>query len=176
MAGLVGGGTPHPGWVWAARGGALSPGGPDEETDVHRGVRAGVDGWTEGRVQLGSRHPAHRTLLPVWPLASRAPAGWRTGRPLRGGGLNEPVCTPSCPAGRRLAQNPGDGCRAALGGPGCAPPPPAPAPTRSLGAAGLQAGVAEGGSGLPLDAVGGRARGWGRAPGEAPRGGRTRDG
>ena len=134
MAGLVGGSTPHPGWAQAACGGAVSPSGPDEENDVHCGVRAGVDGWTEGCVQLGSRHPAHRTVLPVWPLASRAPAGWRTGRSLRGGGLNEPVCTPSCPAGRRLAQGLGDGCRAALGGPGCAPPR-----QRQLGASELQA-------------------------------------
>ena len=174
VAGLVGGSTPHPGWAQAACGGAVSPSGPDEENDVHCGVRAGVDGWTEGCVQLGSRHPAHRTVLPVWPLASRAPAGWRTGRSLRGGGLNEPVCTPSCPAGRRLAQGLGDGCRAALGGPGCAPPPPAPA--RGLRTAGLQVGMAEGGSGLPLDTAGGRAQGWGWAPGEAPRGGSTRDG
>ena len=129
-----------------------------------------VDGWTEGRVQLCSRHPAHCapapnsrgpdgaaspsplpiwTLLPVWPLAPGAPAGWRTGRPLRGGGLNELVCTPSCPADRRLAQGLGDGCRAVLGGPGCARPGSPPAPTQGLRTAGLQVGVAKGGSGLP---------------------------
>lgn len=156
-----------------------------------------VDGWTEGRVQLCSRHPAHCapapnsrgpdgaaspsplpiwTLLPVWPLAPGAPAGWRTGRPLRGGGLNELVCTPSCPADRRLAQGLGDGCRAVLGGPGCACPGSPPAPTQGLRTAGLQVGVAKGGSGLPWASAGGRALGWGRAPGEAPRGGRTQDG
>ena len=69
-------------------------------------------------------------------LPPGAPAGRRTGRPLRGGGLNELVCTPSCPAGRRLAQGLGDGCRAVLGGPGCAPPTPL---QRQLRASELQA-------------------------------------
>ena len=78
--------------------------------------KPGVGGWTEGRVQLCSRHTAHRAppptarvlteLLLRHPCLSRpscpsgllppgAPAGWRTGRPLRRGGLNELVCTPS---------------------------------------------------------------------------------
>lgn len=103
---------------------------------------------------------------------------WRIERPLRGGGLNELVCAPSCPAGRCLAQGLGDGCWAALGGPGCSPPP---LPPCQLGASELQAcrpgwslaaWLAEGGLGLGLQAshwtqqVVGPGAG-GRAPGEA---------
>lgn len=55
-------------------------------------------------------------------------SGRGQGRPLRGGGLNKLVCALSCPAGWRLAQGLGDGCRSVLGGLGCAPHPPSPPP------------------------------------------------
>lgn len=37
---------------------------------------------------------------------------------MRAGGVNELVCSLSCPAGWCLARGPGDGCRSVLGGPG----------------------------------------------------------
>lgn len=170
-------------------------------------------GQTEGCVRLGARPPPPapcggcpggadspppspaEAVLPVWPLAPRAPATlcglvWRIERPLRGGGLNELVCAPSCPAGRCLAQGLGAGCWAALGGPGYGPPP---LPLCQLGASELQAcrpgwslaaWLAEGGLGLGLQAshwtqqVVGPGAG-GRAPGEALagwEGGRAWDG
>lgn len=58
---------------------------------------------------------------------------------------------------------------------GQAVPPSAPLQGQ-LGASELQVGVAKGGSALPWASAGARAWGWGRASGEAPCGGRTRDG
>lgn len=90
------------------------------------------DASSEQRLAWRSRPPWHparlRPALWVWsagsafsPLGAPPPcvaSARGQGRPLRAGGVNELVCSLSCPAGWCLARGPGDGCRSVLGGPG----------------------------------------------------------